>query len=162
MLVDSHTTLTEVLRITSSEVENRLVTMSEAATFEFAKGLAVTNYRAKRLMSREGHRIASPDPVQEASRWAKELDEWAMLRERVLTTIDLRAARRARSLSSEIRRAADRVLDLTERRDSDVVGVAPMLDELAALRLEAVELMLGAVEQSRRSTLPPPTSCQGQ
>jgi hypothetical protein len=142
ILVGSQTGVSEVTRVVRNECPRAFVTMNETSAFEVAKGLAVTR---RRTDDPNPMRTASPDPVNEASRWANALDGWAVVRERVLSKIDLRAARRARSLASEIRRAVDTALDLVERASGDIATLSSVLDELAALRIEAVELMLGGV-----------------
>ena len=151
LLVRSHTGVLQATRLVRESGSKAFVTMSETAAFEYAKGLAVTNKRNNSAV--DTSRIASPDPLDEASHWAKELDQWAVVREKVLTKIDIRAARRARALASEIRRSVDIAWDLVEHGSGDIGRMAPLLDELAALRIEAVELMLGTAPAPRRAPI---------
>jgi len=130
--------------------DGTIITASETAAFEFAKGLAVALPRSRR-MSPQPRRISTPDPVDEALHWADDLDEWAKVREKVMTKLDIRSAKRARGLASELRRAVEVAVDLSERREGEIERMAPLLEELAALRIEAVELMLGAALPPARS-----------
>lgn len=68
---------------------------------------------------------APPSPKLEASNLALELEEWALIREKVLTRLDVRSARKARLLASALRTAA--------------AGATPNLQELLS---EARALLL--------------------
>ena len=135
-----------------------IVTGSETAAFEFAKGLAVAMGSVRKL-SPTPRRISTPDPIDEALHWADDLDEWAKVREKVIAKLDIRSAKRARSLATELRRAVEHAVELGERPEGEVERLAPLLEELAALRIEAVELMLGTtVPPSRAPTQDAPSS----
>ena len=78
-------------------------------------------------------------PFETASTWARELEEWGFVRERVLPKLDIRAARVARGLAAELRDANAEVEEGRALQDDVTVGDG--LERLARLRREALELI---------------------
>lgn len=70
---------------------------------------------------------------------ARALDEWALVREKVLAKIDLQAAQEARALSSEIRRCLEKIELAESMRDGEAATV-----RLQSLRSQAIELLARA------------------
>lgn len=151
VLLRSQTGMLQVHRLTREDRTRTFATLSETAAFEFAKGLATVPANDRRAVAHDPKRKSSADPIEEALHWARDLEEWAIVREKVISKLDIRSARRARGLAHELRRTAEIAYDMLEQkgdregRDEAIVAqISPLLEELAALRIEAVELMLGA------------------
>ncbi len=163
VLVRGHETAASFARTLQQTAPRTIVTESEPAAFEFARGLSATTASVRRR-SPAPRRITTPDPLDDALHWATDLEEWARVREKVIEKLDIRAAKRARCLAAELRRAVELSIELTERRElaeaagrpSSIDCLAPILEELAALRIEAVELMLGGDPPSSRASVDPP------
>jgi len=88
-----------------------------------------------------GPRSSEPtlSPFLEATTWASELEQWAFVKERVLSRLDIRAARKARGLAADLR---DAVVEIeTHQASSDQAATAIALGRLARLRNEAVLLV---------------------
>jgi len=114
----------------------------EREALEFAKNR--TSREAGDDPIRVRSRVQTENPIDEAMHWARELGEWALAREKVISKLDVRGSRRARSLARELRRTHDVLNGLADGKSPQGVDAAPHLKQLAALRREAVELMFAA------------------
>ena len=132
-----------------------LLTGDDNAAYEFARfGKAPAVDPPSRIRPR----IPVDSPIEEALHWARELDEWALLREKRIAELDVRGARAARGLARDLRRihATLSAVGSAEEQHHDP---GPILNELGALRRKAVELIFfgrsSVPDSSRNSELAP-------
>jgi len=130
--------LERIFSATPPDGAETLLTANDNAAQQFAR--FGTSPAAVDVPSHIRQRIPTENPIDEALHWARELEEWALPREKVIADLDVRGAKAARGLARELRRlhALLRVVGSGERAPQ---GPGPILNELGVLRKKAVELM---------------------
>ncbi len=114
-------------------------------------------------------RPTQPRAPELATKLARDLEEWALVREKVLTRLDVRSARKARGLASALRTAlhgpAESLETLIREGEALLLLVAAPDDDAPAdraVRTEAArppkgEPALGSGVKMRRDTVPQPS-----
>jgi hypothetical protein len=82
---------------------------------------------------------SSKRPEEEALSWATQLEGWALVREKVLAHLDVRAARAARALAGEMRSVFAHIRHA--RIAEDEARARSLGEDLAALRQRAMDLV---------------------
>ena len=75
----------------------------------------------------------------EADKWASELDEWCLLREKVLKLLDVSAAREGRFIARQLRGLAKHLREA--RNADDDATMSPLLEQLGAIHRRALTLV---------------------
>ena len=86
----------------------------------------------------------------EADQWAAELEEWCLVREKVLRMIDVAAAKEGRLIARQLRGLARHLRDT--RKTEDDAMMSPLLEQLGTIHRRALAL----VEKQRATQTPAP------
>ena len=75
----------------------------------------------------------------EADQWAAELEEWCLLREKVLQMIDVAAAKEGRFVARQLRGLARHLREA--RNGDDDATMSPLLEQLGTIHRRALALL---------------------
>ena len=87
----------------------------------------------------------------EADHWAAELEEWCLVREKVLRMIDVAAAKEGRVIARQLRGLARHLRDT--RKTEDDAMMSPLLEQLGTIHRRALSLI---AKRGTDTPVPPP------
>jgi len=88
---------------------------------------------------RSGNPTATLLPEAEAEQWARELDAFALVRPKIVSSLDVARAHEAREIAAAIRSIAGELAHARSAEDNTTLGI--LLENLGSLRVRALALL---------------------